>query len=337
MIKDFNQAIVELLFQFDCVIVPNFGAFIKREKPASFSKETQSFHPASVELIFNQQLNEDDGLLTKYIQAKFEYSKSEAASELRNFVEELRIHLFNEGAIQFAGLGRMTLNVYDQIVFNGQPEIPLLQKQFGYQPIDLEPILKIEKVISNPRRAKLRYIAAAITIPVIVISSWASLYPEQVKDTYYHYASMVPFNTSESQLNYQSHFEIPSKQVAQEEKDALIEKLIAKLNNDREECLTISVQKTTVVPVEKLEQIQPVNIPIGKNIHIVVGAFASKRNAKKQIRKLKRKGYEGTILKEPSSRLHRVSIEKFATEADAESVLNDFKKKYKGAWILNNN
>ncbi len=337
MIKDFNQAIVELLFQFDCVIIPNFGAFIKREKPACFSKDTQSFHPASVELIFNQQLKEDDALLLKYIQLKNEFTTSEAATEIKNYVEELRITLFNEGIVQFEGLGKMTLNIYDQIIFNSHPQIPLLQKQFGFQSLSLEPILKAEKATKTPRKAKLRYIAAAITIPVFLISTWASLHPEKVKDTYYHYASMVPFQTSEKQLNYTSDFVVEERLSLQSEKDALIEKLVSKLKSDNIACYD-SPELEGATPVKEISEpiLEEKIIPVEKPFHIVVGAFASKRNANKKLKQLKRKGFEGVILKEANSRLHRVSAKDFISEAEAEAVLADFKIKFKGAWILNN-
>ncbi len=333
MIQDINQAIVELLFQFDCVIIPNFGAFIKREKAASFSKDTQSFHPSSVELIFNQQLKEDDALLLKYIQLKHELTTTEASKKIKNYVNELRITLFNEGAVEFTGLGRMTLNIYDQIIFNGQAQIPLLQKQFGFQSIHLEPILKTEKEIESPRKAKLRYIAAAITIPVFLISAWASLHPEKVKDTYYHYASMIPFQTSENQAVYQSNFEVKENKTIRFEKEALIEKLNAKLNSENEDNLAQATEGSDglgVVP----EEIKKADIV--KPFHIVVGAFASKRNANKKLQQLNQKGYNAVILKEAHSRLHRVSVKDFASESEAEDVLPDFKKQFKGAWILDN-
>ncbi len=332
MIKDINQAIVELLFQFDCVIIPNFGAFIKREKPASFSKDTQSFHPSSVELIFNQQLKEDDALLLKYIQLKHELTTSEASQQIKNYIDELRIILFNEGTVEFSGLGKMTLNIYDQIIFNGQTQIPLLQKQFGFQSIHLEPILKTEKELGSPRKTRFRYIAAAITIPVFLISAWASLHPEKIKDTYYHYASMIPFQSSAEQIQYKADFEVKNDLKVDSERKEFLLHLEEKINT--EEVIPETVQE--VVEPITTEVITEKNIEIVKPFHIIVGAFSSKKNAEKKVSQLERKGFTGLIIKLENSKLHRVSVQDFITEAKAELVITEYKQKFKGAWILDN-
>lgn len=361
MIRNLNQTLVELLFQFDCVIIPDFGAFIKREKAAFFSKDTQSFHPASVELIFNEQLKEDDALLSKYIQLKDTISSTEAKNLIRTYVDELRITLYNEGVVHFDGLGKMTLNIYDQIIFNSHPAVPLLQKQFGFQSLSLEPILKQESEKTSGKGFRKRWVAAAIiAVPILMVSVWAIQHPEKVKDTYYHYASLIPVQSESNELSYTANFEVPFVDSFQMEKEALIEKLLAKIPVDSaamdstsiEESAVmtspkesiITVPKTEATVIKKTAKATPKTIIdkgdntekdlIEQPFHIIVGAFSSKKNANKKIRQLTKKGYEGLIVHQENSKLHRVSVQRFPSEAEAEAELVKFKSEFQGAWVL---
>ncbi len=57
----------DLLYRYDCVIIPNFGGFVTREISARIDKETDTFYPPSKQLSFNSQLKNNDGLLANYI------------------------------------------------------------------------------------------------------------------------------------------------------------------------------------------------------------------------------------------------------------------------------
>ena len=68
--------VAELLHYNDCVIVPNFGAFVLKSKSAHIQKN--EFFPPSKYVSFNVMLKDNDGLLAKHIsiEKKISYKKS---------------------------------------------------------------------------------------------------------------------------------------------------------------------------------------------------------------------------------------------------------------------
>ena len=59
--------IEELLYRYNCVVVPEFGAFLTHVKSAFIDKTAHTFFPPSKVLSFNRQLQSNDGLLISYI------------------------------------------------------------------------------------------------------------------------------------------------------------------------------------------------------------------------------------------------------------------------------
>ena len=59
--------IFNLLQEHDCVIVPNFGAFVARNISAKISRDGSRIYPPNKEITFNKSLIKSDGLLINRI------------------------------------------------------------------------------------------------------------------------------------------------------------------------------------------------------------------------------------------------------------------------------
>jgi len=57
--------IERLLFQHDCVIIPEFGGFVLQTVPAVYSGSEHLFMPVRKEIVFNPSLKHNDGLLAE--------------------------------------------------------------------------------------------------------------------------------------------------------------------------------------------------------------------------------------------------------------------------------
>ena len=57
-----SQYIQELLYQYECVTIPNFGAFLTRSFEAKLD-DNGKFFPPRKEVTFNQLLSSNDGIL----------------------------------------------------------------------------------------------------------------------------------------------------------------------------------------------------------------------------------------------------------------------------------
>lgn len=97
--------IIELLQEHDCVIVPQFGAFLTRSLPAKIDEEKQVIEPPKKEILFNENLTADDALLASYIANREQISQSKAENLIQETVEEWSASLLSEGELTIEYLG----------------------------------------------------------------------------------------------------------------------------------------------------------------------------------------------------------------------------------------
>ncbi|HQV36445.1 MAG TPA: SPOR domain-containing protein, partial [Flavobacterium sp.] len=58
-----EQHISQLLYRYQCVTVPGFGAFLTENRSAQLVQDTNTFYPPKKVLSFNFHLKNNDGLL----------------------------------------------------------------------------------------------------------------------------------------------------------------------------------------------------------------------------------------------------------------------------------
>ena len=70
--------ISDLLYRYDCVIVPEFGAFLSHRISAQINKDQHLFFPPKKRLSFNGQIQHNDGLLCNHVAEveKIPYTKA---------------------------------------------------------------------------------------------------------------------------------------------------------------------------------------------------------------------------------------------------------------------
>ncbi len=62
-----DQHISDLLYCYDCVIIPDFGGFVANYRSAEIDKKRNILYPPSKGIIFNKNLVHNDGLLANKI------------------------------------------------------------------------------------------------------------------------------------------------------------------------------------------------------------------------------------------------------------------------------
>ena len=154
--------------------------------------------------------------------------------------------------------------------------------------------------IKMPYRLVLR--AAAVMIPLIMISYLSMSQQEKIKNIYLEMASFNPFYSSEK-------IETPIVKIPKQEIDV-------KIN-------TVLIEPKDTKPTFNSK----------KTYYIIAGAFTKQKNAQKLHDKLLNWNYKSEIIKE--SHLLRVSYESFYNkEEDAILVLNKIKQENPEAWLL---
>ena len=111
----------ELLFDYECVIVPGLGGFITDDKPVSINEVTHSFSPPFRTVHFNTQLRANDGLLINYI----------AKQKVDIFVFQCHDSLNAGKSIFFKDIGSIYYDDDKNIVFEQDIKVNYNSGSFG--------------------------------------------------------------------------------------------------------------------------------------------------------------------------------------------------------------
>ena len=83
----------DLLYRYECVIIPGFGALLTQYQSAKIDSENKTFYPPSKTLSFNRQLQTNDGLLANYIASVEKCTYETSLQKLRNYTGKLSLQL----------------------------------------------------------------------------------------------------------------------------------------------------------------------------------------------------------------------------------------------------
>ncbi|MCY7356592.1 MAG: SPOR domain-containing protein [Rudanella sp.] len=133
----------KLLFQYDCVVVPELGGFLTHYQPASFVADTGQFLPPRKRLAFNEALRLDDGILINYITLHESISREEAVRMIGDFVNNLKQHVSLAGSFSVDGIGLFTPNFEGKLQFDPELRHNFFGESFGMTAIQAERVAAI--------------------------------------------------------------------------------------------------------------------------------------------------------------------------------------------------
>ena len=108
--------VAKLLHSNECVIVPNFGAFVLKAKSAYIQKN--EFFPPSKYVSFNAMLKDNDGLLAKHISVERKISYKKSLKLISEEVIFFKKSLSKDLIIDTESLGIFELKEKETLVFN---------------------------------------------------------------------------------------------------------------------------------------------------------------------------------------------------------------------------
>ena len=89
-----EQYISQLLYRYQCVTVPGFGAFLTEIQSAQLHESSNSFYPPKKMISFNSYLKNNDGLLANHIaqseKTSYEYAVSAIQYEVLTLEKNIR-------------------------------------------------------------------------------------------------------------------------------------------------------------------------------------------------------------------------------------------------------
>lgn len=326
--------ISDLLYRYECVIVPNFGGFITSEYGSRINYNNHHFYPPYKKLAFNAYLKSNDGLLVNYIASVDQISFEEATNWLKETVliwndkierEELFLskigtfHSNAEGKLQFApdlvenyltssfGLSSLISETIDREV------LQVVQKKILVKPIA---VVEKEVEIKPSIAAILKPETATIQLPkrpnpilrtLPVVTKYAAMATIAV--------TLFGLGNNYYQQKLQEEF-ITATQQHQEKTAQNIQEATFVISNPLP-TITLNIQKEA------------------KNFHVIAGAFRNVENAERQVTQLKQMGYDAHIISTNKWNLTQVAYESFSSMKEATKALTQILNKVdEEAWIL---
>ena len=303
---EIKSYINDLLYQYECITIPEFGSFLTRKIPAKISFDG-NFSPPKKEISFNSLLKTNDGILAKYIAQKTN-SNYESILKLINKKTIKWIEKLKKESINFPGIGEMKLNNHGKIEFLPSNEINFNKDSFGLYSFKKDPLIKItyhnknnlkmentnnddllftpEKKNNKRKMGYLKYSA----IGLLTIALFGSIY----------------FFTN----NYLTNQKLNEIEIAQKKIKSNVQKA------------TFDIGKLSKVELNlnKTDNFSSVN-PNQNYYSIIAGSFRSIKNAENKLNLLIKEGYKAEMARKSSEGFHRVAYGRFSSKKKAINLL----------------
>jgi hypothetical protein len=299
-----SNYISDLLYRYECVIVPNFGGFVTNEISAKVNHFTHTFYPPSKQLSFNSHLQNNDGLLTNYVASAKKISYSEALESIEKEVAEWKL-LLNVEVLELENIGSLKLNKERKLIFEPVKSLNYLTSSFGLgsyvspaikRAVFKEKVKQLEPFTTEETKRKtpafIKYAATAAILFALGTVSW----------------------------NEYQKMEYNNLVAETEQQQKKVEKTI-------QEATFVISNPLPAITLNVTKEIY--------NYHIIAGAFRVPENAEKKLQSLLQKGYNAKILGINKWNLTEVCYESFIDKNEAINKLYHIKKtESENAWLL---
>ncbi|QTD36317.1 SPOR domain-containing protein [Polaribacter batillariae] len=290
----------DLLYRYDCVIVPDFGGFVTNRIGAKLHRNTHTFYPPTKQITFNSHLQHNDGLLANYIASTENISFEKASTAISLSVIKWQNEIQTK-AISLKNLGTISLNETQQIVFEPSKEVNFLTESFGLSTFESSTIKRHKKPVK----------------PLIPV---AKTKDKKGIPTFIKYAATAAILLTLGVAGYKGYQQNKQQEVLASQQEALDKK----------------IQSATFVISNPLPTIE-LNVAkeIAKPYHIIAGAFQFPENAAKKVAQLKAKGFDAKIIGLNKWGLTQVTYNSYADKNKAINRLNKIKRTVsKDAWLF---
>lgn len=305
-----EKHISALLYRYQCVSVPGFGAFLTETLPAQLNNDTFTFYPPKKVLSFNANLKNNDGLLANHVALQEKISYDQAVANISQTVEQWFEKLQNRENLTLKKLGSISYNFEGSLVFTPDTPVNYLTDAFGLSMI----------ISPSVKREGLKAIAQKVEEIAPVVFT-----PERKKSySYLKYAAVFVIMASAGGTGFKFYRD---NEIATQ--TLLVEQSVQEKVHDKIQQATFFIDNP--MPAVKLalkEENQ--KMPY----HVVAGAFSTEANAQKAVTQLIAKGFKARRLGKNRG-LYGVAYGSYPTYAEAhENMKKIHKTENSDAWLL---
>ncbi|MFD2570366.1 SPOR domain-containing protein [Spirosoma soli] len=361
-----NAYLKKLLYQYDCVVVPELGAFLTHYQAATFTETSGLYLPPRKRVAFNEALRLDDGILANYIMLHEPVTRDGAQRYISQFVSELRQQVQETGHFEIDGIGTFSRNDEGRLQFDPSLRHNFFGEAFGLNAIPAQSLTQqsLEAIIVEPSTTALgpvlaqedtttliplrrsrpywRVAAAALLVGSLGVVSYFSV----IKPGEPFQSSLAPSNLLDVPAVLRRSTTVDIKETP---KPVIVRKALPTPAATPE-------AKLEAVPTERTVEPKPVlsttskpaavaSTPVVKPIRtspyftVIAGSFTSKRNAMRLRRQLRKAGYKDAFVIIPSQKgqLYKVAAAGSADRVEAVASMGAISELAgTSAWIYKN-
>jgi hypothetical protein len=351
--------IAYLLYDHDCVIIPDFGGFVASYQSAQLNEEQHTFYPPSKKIAFNANLKNNDGLLANQISTGENISYAASCNLISEYVSECFVTLNKGRKLNIDKIGLLFYDSEKNIQFIPDPYPNFLKESFGltliHAPVlnlqqEIFPIKEI-KLATGKKNSKFNWRIVEL-IPAAAIVVLMFTFPLLTKNFDSQLSSLNPFAEKNKIEVAENAVIAPVKFKA--DPAAVFYKMPVKNESAKTEINAAeiiskeSTESVTNVSEEKMSNSSPLaekspapvtietnTTPSVLNYHIIAGCFRIEENATKLEAELKSKGFNPEILGKNEAGLTMVSISSFENLHEAKNSLAEIQNTFNsGVWIF---
>jgi hypothetical protein len=309
------------------VVIPHFGGFVANYQSARIDSKTHYMYAPKKSIVFNKSLQNNDGLLVNEVAIGEGISFKQAQKEIERYVQDLKESLKLYKKVFIDEVGTLLLTAEDKILFVQSNTRNHLLDSYGFSTIQYPAIQRssvqerIEEKIKSLDQKQLEkgknpwLRVAAVAIPLLMLSAFGISKKEHLQASY---ASLFPIKNNPSEILIEPSTLVSSFNI--ESPTNSIEQAIITFYDSKNN-LSLLTEKS----------LEP-------KYFIIAGAFSTKKNAQKMIRKLKKAHFKNSkIVNQSENGLFRVCYDGFADKSKAQDALKRLKKTKPSAWLLSLN
>ena len=340
------EAISDLLFVRDTVVVPGLGAFVKKPVSAMVNPVANYFAMPSSDITFDANLREDNDLVIKYIAKENDIPEDEAKRLLTMFVSDCFNSLKAGKKVVLKDIGQLHYDWADDLILEPANTLNYNADAFGLS--DFSPVPVVQSKTKDEIKAEIEQQQKDKNTPMTVDEQAVHEEDEKPEPRLgwlwvllallllvvvgfgLHYFKVVDFRQLLERQKKPTEFVPWTVTFPRETKTWKTEVVVPVSQAD-------TVQETE--PVEPLQETEPVEVvqepeKPEANIRIIAGCFAQEENAERLANSLKEKGYPNAFVEKRGSKWF-VAFGRYATDEDAFAALRDIRAKGDDqAWIL---
>ena len=332
----------------DCVIIPGLGGFMAHHTCARYDVNEHLFIPPLRSLGFNPQIKMNDSLLVQSYVEAYDISYPEALRRIEDEVDELKLHLENEGQYEFNDIGVLSVNEEGHYVFSPCEAGILTPELYGLGAFEMgtlkaaaamtdtkpetvkaeepqiaavkaeEPQIEVEETEDEERALviKMSWIRNAVAVAAALLVFFLMTTPVVNSDV---------SNQTVSNLNSSILFPKMPKD-SNMEKITIDKKAVDKAVAKADSITRDTLKKTSETIVEE---------DVKTGYCIVLASYVSKKNAQAFVERLQKQGYEESEVFIRNN-VTRVIYGNFKTLNAAYNQLNriNHKKDFEEAWVM---